>query len=121
MSVDKAADAAADWAFAVSERRAVSVLPRNGGRMSKRKANIAGATSSAATGAALYGSTALLSGPAANLGGYAVAQIAASSVGAGGPALSVAIAAVGGPVVVGAAIAAGVGVGVYLLVRRLGR
>lgn len=83
--------------------------------MSKNKARVAGLVASAGTGAGLAGATAALSGPVANLGGYAVAQIAAGSVGLGGPALSTAIAAVGGPVVAGAAVAAGVGYGVYRL------
>jgi hypothetical protein len=70
--------------------------------MSKHNAKIAGLVAGGGTGASLVGATAALSGPAANLGGYAVAQVVAGSVGLGGPALSVGIAAVGGPVVAGA-------------------
>lgn len=81
--------------------------------MSKHKAKIAGVAAGVGTGAGLVGATAALTGPAANLGGYAVAQIVAGSVGLGGPVLSTAIAAVGGPVMAGAAIAGGVGYGVY--------
>ena len=65
----------------------------------------------------LVGATAALSGPAANLGGYAVAQMVAGSVGLGGPALSVGIAAVGGPFVAGAAAVAGVGYGAYRVAK----
>jgi hypothetical protein len=85
--------------------------------MSKHKAHIAGLAAGAGTGAGLAGATAALTGPAANLGGYAVAQVMAGSVGLGGPALSTAIAAVGGPVVAGAAVAAGVGYGVYRVAK----
>lgn len=85
--------------------------------MSKHKAHIAGLAAGAGTGAGLAGATAALSGPAANLGGYAVAQMMAGSVGLGGPALSTAIAAVGGPVVAGAAVAAGVGYGAYRVAK----
>lgn len=56
--------------------------------MSKHKAKIAGLGAAGGTGASLVGATAVLSGPAANLGGYAVAQMLAGSVGLGGPALS---------------------------------
>ena len=85
--------------------------------MKKHKAHIAGLAAGAGTGAGLLGATATLTGPAANLGGYAVAQMMAGSVGLGGPALSTAIAAVGGPVVVGAAVAVGVGYGVYRVTK----
>ena len=85
--------------------------------MSKHKAHIAGLAAGAGTGAGLAGATAALTGPAANLGGYAVAQVVAGSVGLGGPALSTAIAAVGGPVVAGAAVAAGVGYGAYRMAK----
>lgn len=85
--------------------------------MSKHKAHIAGMAAGAGTGAGLAGATAALTGPAANLGGYAVAQVMAGSVGLGGPALSTAIAAVGGPVVAGAAVAAGVGYGAYRVAK----
>lgn len=78
----------------------------------KRNGIIAGA----ATGAHLVGSTAALTGSAANLGGYITAQTVASSLGlTAGPALSVGIAAIGGPVVAGALAVAGVGAGVALL------
>lgn len=76
---------------------------------------IAGCAASAASGGAMLGATAALSGPVANLGGYAVAQMVAGSVGLGGPALSVGIAAVGGPVVVGVAAAGAVGYAAYAL------
>ena len=85
--------------------------------MGKHKAHIAGLAAGAGTGAGLAGATAALTGPAANLGGYAVAQVMAGSVGLGGPALSTAIAAVGGPVVAGAAVAAGVGYGAYRVAK----
>ncbi len=85
--------------------------------MSKHKAHIAGLAAGAGTGAGLAGATAALSGPAANLGGYAVAQVMAGSVGLGGPALSTAIAALGGPVVAGSAVAAGVGYGAYRVAK----
>jgi hypothetical protein len=61
------------------------------------------------TGVGLAAKTAALTGPAANLGGYAVAQSLGSAVGIAGPALSTGIAAVGGPIVVGVALAVGVG------------
>ena len=85
--------------------------------MNKTRAQIVGLVASAGTGAGLAGATAALAGPAANLGGYAVAQTIAGSVGLGGPALSTAIAAVGGPIVAGAAVAAGVGYGAYRVVK----
>jgi hypothetical protein len=85
--------------------------------MSKHKAHIAGLAAGAGTGAGLAGAAAALTGPAANLGGYAVVQVMAGSVGFGGPALSTAIAAVGGPVVAGAAVAAGVGYGAYRMTK----
>jgi hypothetical protein len=85
--------------------------------MSKHKAHIAGLAAGAGTAAGLAGATAALTGPAASLGGYAVAQVMAGSVGLGGPALSTAIAAVGGPVVAGAAVAAGVGYGAYRVAK----
>lgn len=85
--------------------------------MSKHRAHIAGLATGAGTGAGLAGATAALTGPAANLGGYAVAQVMAGSVGLGGPALSTAIAAVGGPVVAGAAVAAGIGYGAYRVAK----
>lgn len=85
--------------------------------MSKHKAHIAGLAAGAGTGAGLVGATAALTGPAANLGGYAVAQMVAGSVGLGGPALSTAIAAVGGPVVAGAVVVAGVGYGAYRVAK----
>lgn len=87
--------------------------------MSKHSSHIAGLVAGAGTGAGLAGATAALSGPVANLGGYAVAQMLAGSVGLGGPALSVGLAAVGGPVVAGAAVAAGVGYGTYRVARWL--
>jgi hypothetical protein len=72
---------------------------------------IGGGSASAVTAGTLAGITASLSGSVANLGGYATAQIVAASVGiGGGPALSVGIAAVGGPLVAGAIVTAGVGV-----------
>lgn len=89
--------------------------------MSTKNARMVGLVAAGGTGASLVGATAALSGPVANLGGYAVAQMVAGSVGLGGPALSVGIAAVGGPVVVGAALAAGVGYGAYRIARRVFR
>lgn len=81
------------------------------------KALKAGLAAAKGTGQVLAAAPGLmLSGPAVNLGGYAVAQTVAGTVGLGGPALSVAIAAVGGPVVVGAVIVTGVGALVYGLV-----
>ena len=79
--------------------------------MSKHKGHIAGLAAGAGTGAGLAGATAALSGPAAHLGGL---RGRASD---GGPALSTAIAAVGGPVVAGAAVAAGVGYGAYRVAK----
>ncbi len=81
------------------------------------KAEVAGCAATAGTGGGFIGATAALAAPTANLGGYAVAQMIAGSVGCGGPWLSGAIAAVGGPVVVGAVVAGGLGYGVYRLVR----
>jgi hypothetical protein len=52
--------------------------------------------------------TATLSGPVVNLGGYATAQILVGT----GPALSTTIAAVGGPIVVGTLAATGVGIAI---------
>lgn len=87
--------------------------------MSKHKAHMAGLAAGAGTGAGLAIATAALTGPAANLGGYAVAQVIAGSVGLGGPALSTAIAAVGGPVVAAVAVTAGVGYGAYRVAKRI--
>lgn len=85
-------------------------------------AGSAGAIGSATT---MTGITAGLSAPLANLGGYATAQVIASSIGVGGgPALSAGIAAVGGPIVAGALASTGVGIlvagagfGIYKLVK----
>ena len=85
--------------------------------MRQHKAEIAGWVAGGGTGASLVGATAALSGPAANLGGYAVAQTIAGSVGLGGPALSAGIAASGGPVVAGAALATGVGYVTYRVAK----
>ena len=68
------------------------------------------AAGSAATAGTCRGTTAALSGPAANLGGYATAQILLGSW-AGGPALSTTIAMVG-PVAAGAIAATGVGLAI---------
>jgi hypothetical protein len=84
-----------------------------------RTAIVAGTAAATATGGTMAAATVTLSGPVANLGGYAVAQIAAGSIGLGGPALSAGIAALGGPVVVAGALTVGVGYGVYRLVRWL--
>ena len=84
--------------------------------MSNHKAKIAGLVAGGGTGASLIGATAALWGPAANFGGDAVAQMVAGSVGLRGPALSVGIAAMGGPLVAGAA-AAGVGYGAYSVTK----
>lgn len=78
---------------------------------------VAGWVAGGGTAAGFVAATAGLSGPVANLGGYAVAQALAGSVGLGGPALSAAIATIGGPVVAGAAVAVGVGYGAYRLAR----
>ena len=71
--------------------------------MSKALRN--GAIASGVTGAGLYGATASLAAPAANLGGYALAQ---TLVGGGVPT-TMAILVCGGPLVVGVGIALGVG------------
>jgi hypothetical protein len=80
----------------------------------RRAAAVGGVVGATGTGSTLVGITAGLSGPAANLGGYATAQIVASGVGAGsigigGPALATAVAFVGGPIVAGAILTVGVG------------
>lgn len=80
----------------------------------RKKAVVAGVGAASVTGGGLVAVTAGLSGPAANLGGYATAQILASASGAstlgiGGPALATAIAALGGPITAGIALAGGVG------------
>ena len=70
-----------------------------------------GGTAAGTTAGTLTCITASISGPAANLGGYATAQVVASAIGvSGGPALSAGIAAVGGPLVAGTIATAGVGV-----------
>jgi hypothetical protein len=70
-----------------------------------------GTASAAGTGGTLVGITAGLSGPAANLGGYATAQIVAGSVAPilAGPGLTTSIAVLGGPLVAGGLVIAGVG------------
>ena len=75
----------------------------------------AGIVSASATGGSLVGYTAALSGPAANLGGYATAQVVASTLPlvSGGPTLAVGIATLGGPVTAGVLLCVGVGVTVY--------
>lgn len=60
------------------------------------------------TAGIMVGTTAALSPPLANLGGYATAQILAPSFMAG-PAMSSAIATVGGPLIAGALAATGIG------------
>jgi hypothetical protein len=82
-----------------------------------RKAVMAGVVAGGATATSLVAATASLSGPAANLGGYAVAQMIAGSVGLGGPALSAGIAAIGGPVVAGAILSGIVGYGAYRVAK----
>ena len=74
--------------------------------MSRHKARIVGVAAAAGTGAGLAGATAALTGPAANLGGYAVEQMVASTIGLGWPALATAIVADGGPAVAASAVAA---------------
>jgi hypothetical protein len=74
-----------------------------------KKAACVGVAGSAATGGTLIGMTASLSGPAANLGGYAVAQSLLAGSGFAGPALATTIATLGGPVVAGGLVVAGVG------------
>ena len=76
--------------------------------MKDAKEMMVGAAAGIGTGAGLASATASLSAPAANLGGYVTAQSIAGTVGAGGPWLSAAIAAVGGPVVAGALLSAAV-------------
>ncbi len=83
----------------------------------------AGATGAAATAGTCVAVTASLSGPIANLGGYATAQLLIG----GGPALSTAIATVG-PVAAGALASTGVGIAIvgleyggYHLYKRLKR
>lgn len=91
-----------------------------------KQAAVVGAGAAGATGATLTAITAGLSGPAANLGGYATAQIVASATGASsiglcGPALATIISTVGGPAVFGIAVAGGVGllaVGGFKLIKR---
>jgi len=75
----------------------------------------AGIVSASATGGSLIGYTVALTGPAANLGGYATAQVVASSLPlvSGGPALSLAVAALGGPATAGVLLCVGVGATVY--------
>ena len=69
----------------------------------------AGLIATGGAGAGLVGTTATLSAPTMNLGGYATAQIVASKVGLGGPWLSVAIKSVGGPMLAGSVASLGVG------------
>ena len=77
-------------------------------------ASKAGLTGTSLAGGGLTVTTATLSAPTANLGGYATAQIVAGKVGmGGGPALSVAIKAVGGPLVAGTIASVGVGVVIW--------
>ena len=96
---------------------------------SKKIGAVGGTVGAAGTGGTLVGITAGLSGPAANLGGYATAQIVASAVGGGsmgvgGPALAAAVAAVGGPVIAGTiavvAVGAVIGGAAYGLGRLFG-
>jgi len=69
---------------------------------------IGGGVAAAGTGIGLVAASSTLSYPAANLGGYAVAQ---SLIG-GGVATSTSIAAIGGPLIAGALATAGVGLAV---------
>jgi hypothetical protein len=89
--------------------------------MKTHKAKLVGLVAGGGTGMGLVGATTMLSAPTANLGGYAVAQIIAGSFGVGGPTLSVGLAAIGGPAVAGAVLAAGVGYGAYSIARWLFR
>ncbi len=83
------------------------------------KSVAAGAAGTTLTGAVLTTATASLTGPAANLGGYIVAQQVAGAIGAatgtslGGAALSVGIATIGGPIVAGTLACAAVGTLAY--------
>jgi hypothetical protein len=70
---------------------------------------VSGGVATAGTAAVLISATAALSRPAANLGGYIVAQKVGATVGVTGPLLSIGIAAVGGPMVAGAVISVGLG------------
>ncbi len=89
--------------------------------MKNHKKEIIGLVAVGGTGVSLVGATTMLSAPTANLGGYAVAQTIAGSVGFGGPGLSIGLAAIGGPAVAGAALAAGVGCCAYSIARWLFR
>lgn len=83
----------------------------------------AGATTSAATTGTFIAVTASLSGPAANLGGYATAQIVVGSTvsSLAGPALATVISTVGGPVVAGGIVVVGAGALVFGGVKLIGR
>jgi len=79
-------------------------------------------TVSAATWGTLFGITAGLCHPAANLGGYATAQMVASSlVGVGGPVVATTVATLGGPIVAGALLVVGTGALIFSAVKLLGR
>lgn len=91
-----------------------------------KKAAAAGVGAAGVTGGGLVAVTAGLSGPAANLGGYATAQIVASASGAsalgiGGPALTTAIAAMGGPITAGIVFSGGVGFLTYGSIKLIKR
>jgi hypothetical protein len=82
---------------------------------STKAANAAGVGAAGATGGTLVAITSGLAGPAANLGGYATAQIVASTLAPSlaGPALATGISIIGGPVIAGGALAIGVGAAAY--------
>jgi hypothetical protein len=71
---------------------------------------VGGVATTAGTGGAMVGATAMLTGPAANLGGYIILAKVASVLGTSSVAWAPIVAAVGGPAVVGAAVAVGAGV-----------
>jgi hypothetical protein len=78
----------------------------------------AGASTTAAVGGAYTGAVATLSGPVANLGGYAISAKVLG--GATHVAAAPLIAAVGGPAIVAGAAAVGAGALVYGSVRAIG-
>jgi hypothetical protein len=70
---------------------------------------VSGVATTAGTGGAMVGATAMLTGPAANLGGYIVLAKVAGFLGMSSAPLAPVVAAIGGPAVVGAVVALGAG------------
>lgn len=104
------------------ERQCLEALARHSRRQSSRRALYAGAGTTAVTGTTLTAITATLGAPTANLGGYATAQIVASSLfGTGGPWLASAIATAGGPVTVTVLVSIGLGGAAWGGVKLFGR